>query len=475
VAKYKIFRRFYFLKRIILIVVMLVLGGVLTACIYDDADLAFETPSGQFQPSIPIDVVEDLFGQVQAIWDADDGNLWGFHLQAPLMIADPITRHALTNMPDAYGDFQPIGGIYGGVLPNHVFISHTITDFAGLTWGMMAWEPMIIDMISDHGDDVVRLLIHEAFHVLQNEMVVGDWPMEVDQTFAFLSHSADARVTVLMEAQALAHAVQSEGEERFNAIHDALSIRAHRRTISPEAAISENAQEILEGLSIFTEILTFDNANELMEAYLPRVTGGAQSTGLSVYPYFTGAMYAILLKETGADRQTGITFYTDLAAILQEHLSIEITPFEQLDTETWNYSEIAEAQHAWVLEFQRMMAQAEDFVAQEWLLIPGDNFIDGASFEALEVLFVDNPDGWDYFVQYGTFSMIFSDWILHISDGFSSPSWYPNVGVHVMLYENIQISEDGLTATAPTWTIEVTNPAYQIQIDNYGKLIITQN
>jgi len=464
------------MKKTRIVFVLAVLLVALTACVYydDTNEQIISQPTAQFESSIPLDVATDLFAQMQAIWDADDGELWGFHLQSPFIIADPITRHAVANMPDPHGYFQRLGNVYVGILPDHVFISHTIREFAGITWAMVAWEPGIEAMLEDHWSTFLALMIHEGFHAVQSYKVV-DGELEFNISFDFLNHSADARIAVLMEAEALATAVRSEGDERLQAIHDALSIRTHRRATHPEATINENAQEINEGLALFTEILVFGDAVSLVDNYLHWVTDSAESTALSFYPYFTGAMYAILLMEAGADWQSGITFETDLAALLQEELGIETTPFDQLDLERLGYYEIAPTQHAWILEYQRMLAGAEEFVTQPQLLILGDNFVDGASIVSLEIFMIpDQHGGWGHMVQYGEFTLIGANWQLTLNGGFSSPSWYPNTGVSVRHYENTQLDDDASRVTAPTWTLEITNPAYKIQITENEEIVIIQ-
>ncbi|MCL2619471.1 MAG: hypothetical protein FWD97_00875 [Defluviitaleaceae bacterium] len=467
------------MKKTRIVFVLAVLLVALTACVYydDTSEQIVSQPTTQLESSIPLDVATDLFSQMQAIWDADDGELWGFHLQAPFIIADPITRHAVANMPDPHGYFQRSGDIYVGVLPDHVFISHTIREFAGITWAMMAWEPFFDELIASDPDflgDLLRLMIHEGFHAVQFYKVV-DGELGFNISFDFLNNSADARIAVLMEAEALATAVRSEGDERLQAIHDALSIRTHRRATHPEATINENAQEINEGLALFTEILAFGCAISLVDNYLGWVTAGAESTGLSSYPYFTGAAYAVLLMEAGVNWQTGITFETDLAESLKEALNVEITPFDQLDLERWGYSKIVPAQRDWVLRYQKMLEGAETFVEQPHLLILGDNFMDGATMVSLEIFNIQNQNtGWWYMVQYGEFTLISLNWQLIVSDGFTSPSWYPSAGVFVRHYENTEISEDGSRATSPTWTLEITNPAYEIQITESGEILAIQ-
>lgn len=457
---------------------LVVLLAALSACVYyNDTSGQNGQPTAQFESSIPLDLAQDLIAQVHHIWDADNGDLWGLALHAPIMIADPITRHAVANMPDDEGVLQPMGDIYLGILPDHVFIGHTATDFAGKTWAMMAWEPMIEQMleeIPDFRNNMINLMIHEGFHAIQTQKVVyGEMPAGVDQTLPFLNVSADVRITVLMESKALATAVSSSGDQRLQAIHDALSIRVHRRDISPEAALTENAQEILEGLAMFTEILFFGSPEALAENYLQWVIDGAQSTALSFYPYFTGAMYAILLMEYSVmDWQRGITFETDLAALLQEALGIETTPFAQLDLERLGYPEIASIQHAWVSNYQRMLASAEDFLTQPHLLILGNNSLDSLSIASLEVFTIPNQYGFWDMVQYGNFTIVGGGWQLVIDGGHSSPSWFPQVGVFVRHYDNIEINQDASVATAPTWTLEVTNPAYTIQITDNNEIVL---
>ena len=427
-----------------------------------------------FESTVPLDVAASLFREAGEIWDADGGDLWGFPIHAPLMIADPISRHAVANMADEEGYLRPLGDVYVGILPGNIFIGHTMIDFGGLTWGLMSWEPFVIELLENQRYFIINLLIHEGFHAIQfHKIVSGNIPAGFDQSFEFLNHSAIARITVLMEAAALENAVRSEGSERQEAIRDALSVRAHRRMLHPEDVINENGQEINEGLAMFTEVINFENAVALMEHYMPFITDNAESTGLSMFPYLTGAAYALLLYDTTADWRTGITFYTDLAAILQEYYGVEVIPFEQLDLERLGYYEFAPIQHAWVLEYQAMREGAEYFHSQPWILIEGDSFIDEPFDARVEVFFInDETTGWQYLIFFGDYTHVGANWILTSVNGFTSPSWFPNEGINVRFYDDIEIQEDGLVAIAPTWRLEITDPSYKIMFDEDGQLVI---
>ena len=137
------------------------------------------------------------------------------------------------------------------------------------------------------------------------------------------------------------------------------------------------------------------------------------------------------------------------------------------------HSEIAPIQQAWILEYQRMLSGAEDFATQPWLLIEGDSAFDITAVFVSEVFFVPNQYGWDYLIFYGTFTYVGANWILRVEDGFVSPSWYPNVGLNVRLYEDIQIRGDGEVAVAPTWELEITDSSYKLELDDEGRVVVT--
>ncbi|MCL2854636.1 MAG: hypothetical protein FWE21_03345 [Defluviitaleaceae bacterium] len=429
-----------------------------------------------FEPSIPLDAAAGLFAQVQAIWDEDDGELFGLRLDAPLMIADPLTRHAVTNRPPvaATAGFQRQGNVYVGILPDNVFISHTAQVFAGRTWGMVSWQPDFYEILADGYRDALILMLHEAFHAIQNPQVVrGGWLPNIDQSLDFMNHSADARIAVLMEIKALATALRTQGGERMAAIHDALSIREHRRNAHPQAARNENAQEINEGLASFTEFLVFEDIDEFLARYEAMILERMETTGLNtIFPYFTGAMYALLLRDTGTEWWQNLTFATDLGGLLKEALGIETTPFDQLDLELWGYWEIAPGQRAWVEEFIIMQQAAEVFVRGDRMTITGDNFIEDTIH--VESFWVAGGPLGRFLVFYGQFVSASPNWRLYTNNGFISPEFYPNAGLSVKCYDNLYISEDGLTVTAPTWTLEVTNPYYEAQLNLWGNITIRE-
>ena len=430
--------------------------------------------------SICLETVTNLFSAVQDIWDEDDGDLWGFHLQTPLMFADPVTRHAVANMPAPNGGMIRHGDVYVGILPSNVFISDTVVSFwfSGFEWGMITWDAEILDFLPQYIDEMLRFVIRDAFQVLQPKRVVvrGDRPDNVDRRLSHLNFSADARIMALLEINALAEAVRAEGNERVRAISDALSIRAERKAQTPEAFISENLLEILYGLATFTEILVFGDAEAFIDFYLPWLIQSAESTDFNFFfPEFTGAMYALLLRETGANWQRGITFETDLALLLREALGIEyLTPFDQVDIERYGYTGIAPGQRAFVREFERIRQGAEIFLTGPRLLFSDALFV-GAT--RLEIFHVHDKYGAEFTVFYGDFIYGSWNWRLEISGGYAARALEPAAmhvmpGLYVKFYEEIEVDEAGLRAVAPTWTLEITDENYKITITDDGEIEI---
>lgn len=452
------------MKKFIALSLLMAVVMVATACVTylgDDEYYAFDS-------TIPIDIVAGFFAAADEIWDEDDGELWGFHLRAPLMFADPISRHAVTNMPDPYGHFRRFGDVYVGILPDDVFVSHTMADFSGLSWGMVAWTPEVL-LADDF--DFMRLLIHEGFHAVQFiEIVDRTWVGGQDDDI--MIESAFARGSVLLELEALLAALRQEGDERLAATMDALSIRAERRYRYPQVHIFENMMEINEGLAVFTEILLFDSVLELLDFYEPWMIGDAETTGLgTMFPYFSGAMYALLLRDAGADWQHDLTFQTDLAARLKEALAIDdLTPFDQLELERYGYSEIMARQQTWVEEFAITMERVAAFARGPVMMIPGIWVFEYG--ERLESLFVPGEHGRNNLIFFGDFSFSSANWRLELIDGHAKMG-FP-AGLYIAIYENVELCPDARRATAPTWILEIVDDNYKLEVLTSGKIEVVE-
>ena len=84
-----------------------------------------------------VDKAAWLLTELDALLDADGGALWGVPLHGRFMIADAVTRVAVANRPDQYGNLEKQGDVYVGTLPMSTFIGSTAATVFDQQWGMV--------------------------------------------------------------------------------------------------------------------------------------------------------------------------------------------------------------------------------------------------------------------------------------------------------------------------------------------------
>jgi len=285
------------------------------------------------------------FGRLQEAWDDDNGEMWGVRLHTPVIIFCWDTNATAANYRDPEGEFErlDIDGVvvYVGERP-HRFISfyrHDWGDRTGIfkSYQMMTEPGWVTLGVYWEDRSAVSLLQinHYVMHILQPE-IMG-------------VHGADmqygvARTNYILEITALVHAINSSGDERVRAVHDALSIRNERREIY-DTGINDNLITLSEGTAIYTELHMVLNRYEIERAIQnwPRwlVLQRCASQIATTYGYMAGALYGMLLDAFEVDWRSDIQYDTDLGLLLQEALGItEFIPLDRIDLERYGYSEI---------------------------------------------------------------------------------------------------------------------------------------
>ena len=117
-----------------------------------------------------INKATQLFAEMKALFDEDDGALWGINLNAPFMIADAVTGNTVANMPDSHGNFVRDGDVYVGVIPSEIVFNTTVRLFDQV-WGMVTWQ--FIEANANYPELVMRTMIHELFHAWQPTLFAG--------------------------------------------------------------------------------------------------------------------------------------------------------------------------------------------------------------------------------------------------------------------------------------------------------------
>src|SRR5262249_36659367 len=138
--------------------------------------------------------------------------------------------------------------------------------------------------------------------------------------------SRDGRIWLRMEWRALREALIRDGDERRQAVADALVFRAYRRTLFAKANDAERRMELNEGLAEYTGF----RLSGLPPAVLPdraAVQLAQQEQEASFvrnFAYASGPAYGALLDACGLDWRRGASFQLDLGNLLGSALKVQL-------------------------------------------------------------------------------------------------------------------------------------------------------
>lgn len=218
--------------------------------------------------------------------ERDGGALWGVSLCGPLIIADPETRMVWASQADIDGALSEKDGVWTGKLPAGVPIANTAVTWAGAEW------VMLIAPLPDDRMDRQVLVMHEAWHRIQDEIGISALPADARHL-----ETEEARTLLRLEMRALAEALEGTGADRDRAVSDALAFRAERVAISQNAWASEDALDRNEGLASYTGVVlgagndAVGYAVKTLEAY------DQHDAYTRTYAYATGPAYGLLLDK----------------------------------------------------------------------------------------------------------------------------------------------------------------------------------
>lgn len=262
--------------------------------------------------SIPLDSARRVFDDVRLASEDDAGRIWGKPLYGPTIFVDPKTRFAVANQADSVGALHPEGGVFTGTLPPDVILANTATDWNGVHWTMVLWSS-----VADRSVARRRLLIHESFHRIQNDLGLGS--VEGDNRHL---DTLDGRYWFLLETRALAKALRND--DRKAAVADALAFRAKRRSVFPSAAAAERALENNEGLAEYTGVaLRGTTDEESRQTFARKLDGIDRGTSfVRSFAYETGPAYGLLLDLSSPGWTRNYKSTDDLAATLAAAMKI---------------------------------------------------------------------------------------------------------------------------------------------------------
>jgi hypothetical protein len=229
----------------------------------------------QVQPQ----VAQRYFEEAKKICGRDAGRLWGMSLCGPMVIFDQATGTRATSQPEPEGPTPRFLGFADGPV----------------MWGGTRWFVWPLQMLPEKADDArQQIILHGLFHRIQPELGLtpGDGANEHLDTL-------EGRVWMQLEWRALRRAVESIGNNRTEAIADALAFRRERRRLFPGAADNENRDEIREGLASYTGIAAWANspADAHREVATAAAGGELQRSFVGNFEAASGPAYGVLLDD----------------------------------------------------------------------------------------------------------------------------------------------------------------------------------
>ena len=277
--------------------------------------VAFAAKTTSTSQAIDTEQATQAFVEVNDLCTAERGRLWGHSLCVPMMFVDASSREAVLNRPAKHA--MKDGAIYRFVLPRDMAIANTSVEFQGKHWSMVMW-PLPTDKVKR---DI--LLMHESYHSIQPMLgLQRDGGLGKNNELDF----RDGRLWLRAEFSALRGALQTSGEQRRQAIADALLFRTYRMSLWPQAAADERGLELNEGLAESTGIDASQRDTDARIASAIRAINRVEQEQSFVrsFAYATGPAYAELLNAVQPDWRRNIKadFAFGEAAAAAYHLAM---------------------------------------------------------------------------------------------------------------------------------------------------------
>ncbi|PCH71160.1 MAG: hypothetical protein COC06_01895 [Bacteroidales bacterium] len=261
--------------------------------------------------------IEELLKETKALCSADNGMLWGRTLDVPILLIDKENGKLYSNKNCKTLGLHSYNEIYTGVLPDFIDVIK-----GPIKIGNQIWAVIPLPLPEDKTERLC-IILHESFHCVQPEMNLKPEPYNNKHM-----DEMEARFWLKLEWKALELALQSEGENKKQAITDAICFRHYRRALYGKCDGCENRFEIHEGMAEYTAQKLCINDEELSSYLQDQLQKMWKSPSfVNCFAYFSGPVYAYLLDQTEANWRTHLGARDDIAAIVQSAYEISL-PFD---------------------------------------------------------------------------------------------------------------------------------------------------
>jgi len=213
----------------------------------------------------------------------ENGTLWGIAFKAPLLIK---TQDFLVSSAPVEG-FEQYKNIYYGTADDYKVAANSCVDWRGQKRATFVYrQPRFDDRQSR-----LELFFHESFHCNQSDLQIV---MQFKQCKHF--NEFEARSLLRLECNALLRVLESSTFDT-TALIDALSFRAYRYALYPNAYKEETLYELSEGTASYTGYkLSGKTHEEIVATMKSWIKSDPQ-----FFAYWTGAMYGFILDTMGVE------------------------------------------------------------------------------------------------------------------------------------------------------------------------------
>jgi hypothetical protein len=230
---------------------------------------------------------ETAFSEVYEILKKDNGQLWNYSLQGPILLVNRDSRLIVANEPDNNGELTKQGNVFTGKFPEDLNIANSAINWNGKRWTIVALP------LPDTRTERLDLLIHESFHRIQP--FIGFDSLHGIQSNHL--NKKNGRVYLKLEFEALKEALNSDTPEIH--LKNALMFRLYRFKLFENAKESENTLEINEGLAEYTATILNDRTEkDLKNHYYKKLENSvSMQTYVRSFAYYTIPVYGFFMHK----------------------------------------------------------------------------------------------------------------------------------------------------------------------------------
>jgi hypothetical protein len=241
-------------------------------------------------------LAQRYFEEVTSLCERDAGRLWGVSLCGPMVIFDEATGTRATSQPEPEGPAPRFLGQADGPV----------------SWGGVRWfaYPLWI-LPEDDAEARQQNMLHGLFHRIQPEL-----GLITDDGFNEHLDALEGRISIQLEWRALRRALESTGNDRAEAIADALAFRRERRRLFSNAADNERRDEIREGLASYTGIAAWANSPADARRAAASALAGGEWSFVGNFEASSGPAYGVLLDELMPEWRRQVRSTSDLGEML---------------------------------------------------------------------------------------------------------------------------------------------------------------